>query len=64
MPYADIPADRFHVMKQVNDELDTARKTQKRKAEALNNSEKKWILAGIVNSKYSLLKNEYSLNNN
>lgn len=29
MPNANITADRFHVMKQVNDELDTMRKTKK-----------------------------------
>lgn len=33
MPYADVTADRFHVMKQVNDELDAARKAQKKEAE-------------------------------
>ena len=58
MPYADITADIFHVMQQVNNELDTAGKTQKREAEALKNkSEKKRIVAGILNSKYSLLMN-------
>lgn len=30
MPNADITADRFHVMKQINMELDTARKIEKK----------------------------------
>jgi transposase len=62
MPNADITADRFHVMKQVNDELDAARKTEKREAEKLKNkSEKERVLSGLTKSKYSLLKNEESL---
>ncbi|AUB43076.1 Transposase (plasmid) [Nostoc flagelliforme CCNUN1] len=32
MPNANITADRFHVMKQVNDELDRMRKTEKKAA--------------------------------
>jgi len=60
---ADVTADRFHVMKQVNDELDTARKVQKKEANAIKNkSEKKRVLEGLTKSKYSLLKNEDSLN--
>ena len=31
MPNAEVVADRFHVMKLVNDELDTERKALKRK---------------------------------
>ncbi|WP_146029127.1 transposase, partial [Cylindrospermopsis raciborskii] len=47
MPNANITADRFHVMKQVNDELDNMRKTEKKAATSLpNESEKKRILAG------------------
>ena len=62
MPNADVTADRFHVMKQVNDELDTARKAQKKEAEKLKNkSEKERVLTGLTKSKYSLLKNEDSL---
>jgi transposase len=30
MPNANITADRFHVMKQVTDELDTMRKAEKK----------------------------------
>ena len=63
MPNANITVDRFHVMKQVNDELDNMRKTEKKAATSLpNESEKKRILAGLNKSKYSLIKNEDSLN--
>ena len=56
-------ADRFHVMKQVNNELDAMRKTQKTAAAQLKNkSEKELALAALNKSKYSLLKNEDSLN--
>ncbi|MEH1769506.1 ISL3 family transposase [Nostoc sp.] len=63
MPNANITADRFHVMKQVNDELDTMRKTEKKAAMSLDNkSEKERILEALNKSKYSLIKNEDSLN--
>lgn len=63
MPSAQVIADRFHVMKQVNDELDRQRKKEKRQAEAEKNEFKKAeILAGLNKSKYALLKNESSLN--
>ncbi|MBD2492092.1 ISL3 family transposase [Aulosira sp. FACHB-615] len=63
MPNANITADRFHVMKQVNDELDTMRKSEKKAAMSLEDkSEKERILAGLNKSKYSLIKNEESLN--
>ncbi len=63
MPNADVTVDRFHVMKQVNDELDAARKQQKKEANLLKNKlDKDRILAGLLKSKYSLLKNENSLN--
>jgi transposase len=58
----EVVADRFHVMKQVNKELDRARKKIKKAAVALkNNSEKERILSGIKKSKYVLLKNEEAL---
>ena len=70
MPNAQVVADRFHVMTQINKELDIARKKEKRKIEELidkaklpskrSNYEK--ILSGLKNSKYPLLKNEDSLN--
>ncbi len=63
MPNANITADRFHVMKQVNDELDTMRKTEKKAATALDNkSEKERILEALNKSKYAIIKNESSLN--
>jgi transposase len=63
MPNANVTADRFHVMKQVNDELDTMRKTEKKAAALLDNkSEKERILEALNKSKYSLIKNEDSLN--
>jgi transposase len=70
MPKAQVVADRFHVMVQINKELDMQRKKEKRTIEkniklAKSQQEKlenKNILAGIVDSKYSLLKNEKELN--
>jgi transposase len=63
MPNANITADRFHVMKQVNDELDKMRKAEKKAAMSLEDkSAKERILAGLNKSKYSLIKNEDSLN--
>ncbi len=63
MPSADVTADRFHVMKQVNDELDAARKAEKKTAEQIKNKlRREQVLAGLTKSKYSLLKNEDSLN--
>jgi transposase len=63
MPSAQVVADRFHVMKQVNKELDTQRKQQNREAaqqkEQPNFAE---ILGGLTKSKYALLKNELNLN--
>jgi len=49
MPEADVIADRFHVMKQVNDELDAARKAQKKEAAQLKNkSDKERVLGGLT----------------
>ncbi len=39
MPNANIVADRFHVMKQINEELDLMRKKQKRSASEIKNKE-------------------------
>ena len=62
MPNAEVVADRFHVMKQVNDELDRERRKTKRKAEQLKDEEEKEkILSTIKKSKYVLLKNEKDL---
>ncbi len=63
MPNAQVVADRFHVMKQVNDELDRQRKQEKRQAAPeKNKSKKSELLAGLNKSKYALIKNESSLN--
>nr|WP_246605352.1 transposase [Sphaerospermopsis torques-reginae] len=70
MPNAQVVADRFHVMVQINKELDTARKREKRNVEnALKNSKnqqekvaKEKILEGLNKSKYVLLKNGKDLN--
>ncbi len=63
IPQASVVADRFHVMKQVSDELDAARKKIKRETEKIKNkSEKETILEGLKNSKYVLLKNQEDLN--
>ena len=64
MPNAEVVADRFHVMKLVNEELDAERKSVKRKGEKLKKkAEKEKVLGGIKKSKYCLLKNEKDLNN-
>ena len=70
MPKAQVVADRFHVMVQINKELDTARKREKRNVEELikkaNTSSKKVehekVLEGLKKIKYVLLKNEEDLN--
>lgn len=63
MPQAEIVADRFHVMKQVTDELDSARRKIKRETEKIKSKSKKSkILEGLKKSKYVLLKNEKDLN--
>lgn len=63
MPDAQVVADRFHVMKQVNNELDTQRKSQKREADSTKKTpEAEEIIAGIAKSKYVLLKNKKDLN--
>ncbi|MEO1559484.1 MAG: ISL3 family transposase [Cyanobacteria bacterium J06632_19] len=70
MPNAQVVADRFHVMTQVNKELDSQRKREKRKIEdsmkkaksQLKKDEFQKVLNGLNKSKYVLLKNEISLN--
>ncbi len=63
MPQAEIVADRFQVMKQVNDELDAARRKIKRETKKMKSkSKKEKILEGLKKSKYVLLKNEKYLN--
>lgn len=70
MPNAQVVADRFHVMTQINKELDTQRKREKRSLEELikkaqlssKKAEYEKLLSGLKNSKYVLLKNESDLN--
>ncbi len=63
MPNAEVVADRFHVMKLVNDELDTERKAVKRQLKKVKKKAKRERLIRVItNSKYSLLKNEKDLN--
>ncbi|QYX34097.1 ISL3 family transposase [Sphaerospermopsis torques-reginae ITEP-024] len=70
MPNAQVVADRFHVIVQINKELDIARKREKRNVEnAIKSSkneqekvEKEKILEGLNKSKYVLLKNGEDLN--
>lgn len=63
LPNAQIVADRFHVMKQINEELDQKRKTEKRTAEKIKNTSlRKEKLEKITHSKYPLLKKKESLN--
>ncbi|MCC5647099.1 transposase [Nostoc sp. CHAB 5824] len=70
MPNAQVVADRFHVMTQVNKELDTQIKREKRNIEdlikkgklAAQKAEYEEILLGFKNSKYPLLKNEDNFN--
>jgi transposase len=62
LPNADIVADRFHVMKLVNDELNRARHAQKRAISELKDTPQKEELESIFkNSKYALLKPEENL---
>jgi transposase len=63
IPNANIVADRFHVMKQINKELDLMRKKQKRVAERIKNKEEREEkIEGLKNSKYPLLKKKEKLN--
>ncbi len=69
MPKAQIVADRFHVMAQINKELDAQRKREKRQVEDLikkasspeEKAECEQVLSGLKKSKYVLLKNEEDL---
>ena len=58
---AEIVADRFHVMKQINDELDRERRAIKRKNNKLKNKKSKGIIETLKKSKYALLKNNENL---
>ena len=63
IPNAEVVADRFHVMKLVNDELDSQRKILKRTIKKIKKKAKRERLTEVItNSRYSLLKNEQDLN--
>jgi transposase len=62
LPNADIVADRFHVTKLINAELNRARNAEKQVVNALKDDEKKQELQAILkDSKYAVLKPEDSL---
>lgn len=62
LPNAEIVADRFHVMKLVNEELNRARNAEKKVVEALEDDEKKAALKAVLkDSKYAVLKPEEHL---
>lgn len=69
MPDVQVVADRFHVMIQINKELDGERKKEKREIEkiikqtkcSVEKKKQSQILVGIKSSKYPLLKNEINL---
>ena len=70
MPNAQVGSDRFHVMAQINKELDAQRKREKRQIEDLikkaesskEKADQEKVLEGLKKSKYVLLKNESALN--
>lgn len=62
LPNAQVVADRFHVMKIVNQDLDMARKTVlKANEENTDESKKEQVKATLKQSKYALLKPEENL---
>jgi transposase len=62
LPEAEIVADRFHIMGQINDELDQGRRKIKRETEKIKNKkEKEKIDAAMTHSKYALLRNAEEL---
>ncbi len=63
MPNATVMADRFHVMKIVNEELDKERRKEKKAAGKIESkAEREEKLEAINKTKYVLLKNEENLN--
>lgn len=62
IPNAEIVADRFHVMKKINEELDGQRKKERREINKIKDkSAKELKIKAITNSKYVLLKNRKDL---
>lgn len=63
IPKATVVADRFHVTKLLNEELDNQRKAEKRAAKKIRKkAERERVLEGLNGSKYVLLRNEKDLN--
>ena len=62
MPNAEVVADIFHVMNQVQEELDNSRKQAKREINKMKTSEKKTAKnKAITHSKYAILANADNL---
>ena len=62
IPNAQIVADRFHVMKQINEELDQRRKKEQRAAKTIKIKRKREAKIEVLkNSKYPLLKKKEKL---
>jgi transposase len=55
---ADIVADRFHVMKLVNQELNRSRNAEKKAIDLLDEVNKEELQAVLKDSKYAVLKSE------
>ncbi|WP_436836099.1 ISL3 family transposase [Laspinema palackyanum] len=65
LPHAQIVADRFHLMKGLNEELDAQRKFEKYLISSRKSyPEKSDFLSAINKSKYALVKNEKDLTEN
>lgn len=65
MPNADVVADRFHVMKIINKDLDKARKDlRKANEENPDEEERNRVESALKQSKYALLKPEDNLTEN
>lgn len=63
LPNAQIVADRFHVMKQINEELDNQRKKERREIKKIKNKKKREEKESVIKeSKYPLLKKKEKLN--
>jgi transposase len=60
-PNAEVIVDRFHLVKRINEELNSARIAEKKTAESLNVQERAKLLGSLKGSKYTLLKAENKL---
>jgi len=58
LPHAQIVADRFHVMKQLNHQIDLMRRSMQRKAKK---EEKEALYQALKGSRWVLLKNRHAL---